>query len=370
MLSRILQSLGIVRRRFGLRPVHFALLPLLFAHRALNVVGLALDPLLFRRLRAAKPRPPIFIIGNPRSGTTFLHRFLVARGFGAGFELWHLLWPSLTARTLIRPFLKHLERVNPARFHGTKAHPTSLRSVETDDALVFFRFLDGLFRYGYFLAWDDEDHAAGLEAALARDAGRDFGFLAEAQARNLVWHGADRAVGKVFSMALRPEAAIAAFPDAKFLYMLRDPVDTIPSGISLLTGVLEQAFPLDRVDPAVRARWNARLYEAFVRLYGAFAESWAAGRLPADRVMIVRYDRMMADLEGTMDAIAAFSGHPLDEPARAEIARTAEKQRRWSSEHAYDLARFGLDAERIRRDCAIVYSTFGLPMPGRAGVAP
>jgi hypothetical protein len=88
-------------------------------------------------------------------------------------------------------------------------------------------------------------------------------------------------------MALRPEAAIAAFPDAKFLYMLRDPVDTIPSGISLLTGVLEQAFPLDRVDPAVRARAEQSGREFFEKRFADWLRSDL--RLGRDVVVDVRW---------------------------------------------------------------------------------
>ena len=66
----------------------------------------------------------------------------------------------------------------------------------------------------------------------------------------------------------------------------------------------------------------------------------------------------MADFEGVMSEVCAFVGHEPDEALRAEIARTAEKQRRYGSPHEYDLDRFGLDAERIRKDCHFVYETF------------
>ena len=361
MLSRLWRVYGIIVRSFGFTVRPLFTFWVILAYRTWSTITFALDPLLFPSLRRTELRAPIFIVGNPRSGTTFLHRFMVKEGIGAGFELWQLLWPSLLARTLVKPVVGVLERFSPARFHGTKAHPTSLHSVETDDVLVFFRFVDGLFLWGYFLAWDEADHDDELGARLEAMGPRDFGFLREALRRNLAWHGKDRAVGKLFSMALRPEAALAAFPDAKLLYMLRDPVEVIPSGMSLVTGVLEKAYPtMLHASPEARARYLARLYKASIRLYRSFTDAWLAGKLPPDRVFIVRYDEMMSDFDGMMGRICAFIGHEPDDALRESIRKTADKQRAWKSEHDYDLAAYGLDADTIRRDAAFVYEAFGL----------
>ena len=100
---------------------------------------------------------PIIIVGNPRSGTTFLHRFLIHHNVGVGSELWQLLYPSITIQKLIKPLLPYLERMSPAKYHSTEAHKTSLDSVETDDVSLLFRYLDGFFLYGFFLTFDEED---------------------------------------------------------------------------------------------------------------------------------------------------------------------------------------------------------------------
>ncbi len=368
MIRRLLHARRILRARFGRAPVlvGFGLL----LHRALVAVGWALDPWVSPGLRAWRVRPPVFVVGNPRSGTTFLHRWLVSHGVGAGFELWQLLWPAVCLRPLVRPLLGLLERVSPARFHGTAAHPTSLTSVETDDALLFFRFFDGLFAWGYLLAWDDAEHPEALGLQPRAQAPRDFAFLAEAQRRNAWWHGRDRAVGKLFSMALRPEETLAAFPDARFLLLLRDPVEVIPSGLSLLHGVVGRAFDLGRVPDAVRARWFTRLYDGSVRLYRGLADAYRAGKLPPERVRIVRYDALMADFEGEMRAILAFLDHPVDEALAAAIRDTAARQRAWESPHRYDAAAFGFDEARIRADTAFLEEAFGPLSPPRPAPPP
>jgi len=173
--------------------------------------------------------------------------------------------------------------------------------------------------------------------------------------------GEDRVVAKLFSVTTRVPEFLEAFPDAKILYMVRDPVDIMPSGMSLVTGVLESRFGFWSQPEALRARYLERLYQAFVELFRRFHEDWTTGRIPKDKVMIVRYDRMMQDFEGLMDELLAFTGAEATETLRATIRERAEKQRAYRSKHAYDLEKFGLDAERIRTDCAFVYETFGLP---------
>jgi hypothetical protein len=47
---------------------------------------------------------------------------------------------------------------------------------------------------------------------------------------------------------------------------------------------------------------------------------------------------------------------------RAKVKERGDKQRKYESEHRYDLAKFGLTEEQIRRDCAFFYDTFLPPL--------
>ncbi len=122
------------------------------------------------------------LVGNPRTGTTFLQRFLSDEGFGAGMELFLMLYPSLTLQKLLRPLLPLLEKVSPAKFHSTDAHQTSLSSVETDDVAVLFRHLDGFFLYGFFLSFDEEDRLSWFDPRVRDTSQRDLDWLDDALA--------------------------------------------------------------------------------------------------------------------------------------------------------------------------------------------
>jgi len=360
--GRMRRIARILRRRHGLyiKPLFVALLFALL--RALVWLGMRLDPLLFPRLRQTRAERPIVLVGNPRTGTTFLQRFLVEEGFGTGMELFLMLYPSLLLQRLLRPLLPALEKLSPARFHSSAAHHTSLSSVETDDVGLLFRYLDGFFLYGFFLSFDEQDLLPAVDPRLRDTSQRDFAWLDELWRRSLVLHERQRNVAKLFSLAARLPAFLNSFPHAQILYMVRDPLEVIPSSMSLLTGVLDKAFGFWAMPEPVRAQWLERMYGAWILLLRRFHEDWLGGAIERERVFIVRYDRMMTDFERLMEEMCLFLGHELTPGLRSSVQKRAHKQKNYTSEHQYDLERFALSETRIRRDCAFYYDTFLPPL--------
>ena len=365
ILGRMGHVYRVLRRTFkaSVAPLFLALL---FAVvRTIVGIAMALDNVASGRLRRTKVTRPIVLVGNPRTGTTFLQRFLSDEGFGKGMELFLMLYPSLLLQRLLRPLLPLLEKISPAKFHTTDAHQTSLSSVETDDVAVLFRYLDGFFLYGFFLSFEDQDMLPAFDPRVRDTSGRDFDWLDKLWRRSLVLHGTDRNIAKLFSVAVRLPQFLQRFPDAQILYMARDPLSVIPSSMSLVVGVLDRAFGFWSLPEPVRKRWLDRMYKAWILLLQKFHEDWTTGAIDRQRVFIVRYDRMMADFEGMMDEMCAFLDHPMTPELRATIAKRGEKQRKYESEHKYDLEKFGLTEEQIRRDCAFFYDTFLPPLGER-----
>ncbi len=344
--------------------VRFIPLILVWIYLSLRV-GIAalmqLDKLFFPKLATTQVTRPIIIVGNPRTGTTFLHRFLVEQGFGCGLHLYRSVYPPILLQRGLRPLLPFLEKVSPARFHQSAAHDTNLSSVETDDSTMFLRYFDGFFLYGFFLAWHEDDLLSLFDPEIRDTAARDFDWLEGVWRRSMVAQGKDRIVAKLFSTGPRTPAFLNRFPDAHILYMVRDPLDVIPSTFSLVTGVLENAFGYSKLPEEAKARYHERLYLALVDLFRRFHTDWASGRIDRSRVMVVSYERMMRDFDGLMaEMIPFFDMQPTPEQLAA-IRATADEQRAYVSKHKYNLAKYGLSAERIRKDCAFVYDTWLTP---------
>ena len=356
-LKRILKVYSILGNTFGtwITPVFTGIL-LLFL-RVFVDLGRIIDLFLFPSIHTPIEKP-IVIVGNPRSGTTFLHRYLIHQGLGTGSQLWQMIYPSITIQKIIKPFLPILEVVSPAKHHSTKAHKTSLRSIETDDASLLFRYFDGFFLYGFFLTFDEKDLFDWVDPRIRDTSARDFSWFESLWKRNQRSNRGSRYIGKLFSLSGNLPAFQNRFPDAKVLYMIRDPLNVIPSGLSLVTGVLDKKFDFWALDANIKSRFIERLYSALVELLNRFHDDWIQEKIDRERVLIIRYDKMMSDFESLMEDVFIFINSEPTEEMMQNIKETAESQRQYTSNHLYDLEKFGLNAERIKKDCACIYQTF------------
>jgi hypothetical protein len=367
-MLKYLRLYGTILRTFGFRLRPLVTFVLMGFHRLFSGTTRGLDHLFFPAIRRRRVERPVFVLGNPRSGTTFMHRFLLESGELCGLELWEMLFPAVTARTLLHRVVDRLQPFSPGRYHSASAHETSLRDVETDDAMVFLHMVEGGFLWSYFLAWEDTwgselsrrtFYETGNRALPRQDA--MFRLLDAHWRRNLVWKGKPRIVAKSSLFSLRPEELLRRYPDCRIIYMVRDPLEAIPSGASLLTGVLERSYDIfNATDPARRARYLENLYQASCRMYGAFHESWRAGRVPEANLRIVTYPQIMGDLSGTMSRLLPFLEIEPTAEFQAAIDRQDAVQKARVSPHSYSLEKFGLSAERIRRDLEYVYRDYGV----------
>lgn len=110
MLKIYLRILRVTWRAYGFGSVFLTWLLVEPAMKLLTGLTLALDHLFFPGFRKVRVERPIFIIGHPRSGTTFLHHLLSQHEEAAPFHTWHLFFPALTARFLFRPLVNLLLR--------------------------------------------------------------------------------------------------------------------------------------------------------------------------------------------------------------------------------------------------------------------
>lgn len=366
-MGRYRQLYRTINKTFGFRLRPLGTFLVLQIRQAISAATLGLDHLVYPRHRKKKIDRPIFIIGNPRSGTTFLHRLLLGNGGLAAFELWEMLFPAITARKLLGRIVPRLDRLSPARYHPSDVHDTSLRGIETDDVLWFFRTLDGPFAWAYFLAWQDtwgselSRREFGIEGVTEHDEERFFRYHEACWRRNLTYKRANRILAKTSMLTMRLDAVLRRYPDCKLVYVVRDPVEIIPSGMSLLAGVLENGYDVwNRTEEQDQRRWLENLYQASCEMFRSFHEAHSLGRIPERNLCVVRYTDLLHDLEPTMKRILDFIEVEPTPAFLEELRAQAERQRNYKSRHQHSPEKFDLDPERIRRDLAFVYDSFEL----------
>jgi hypothetical protein len=366
-VGRYLRIYKVIGQTFGLWFRPFGAFALLQLRQIISAITLGLDHVFYPRHRKQMIDRPIFIIGNPRSGTTFLHRLLLGAGDMAALELWEMLFPAITARKLLGGIVPRLDKLSPARYHPSDVHDTSLRGIETDDVAWFFRTMDGPFAWAYFLAWQDtwgsglSRRQFAIDGVTPREEDRFFGYYDACWRRNLTLKGANRVLAKTSMLTMRLDAVLRRYPDCKLVYVIRDPVEVIPSGMSLLASVLENGYDVwNRTTKEDQRRWVENLYQASCDMLRSFYDAQSAGRIPQRNLCIVRYEDLINDLEPTMERILDFIEIEPSEEFVEEVRAQAERQRAHKSGHEHSPQQFGLAPERIRQDLGFVYEAFGL----------
>ena len=292
-------------------------------------------------------QPPLVIAGLPRTGTTFLQRFLHEHHFAKGQSLFEQLLPTPLLQSFSRPYLPLLERISPARHHRPEIHFTSLTSVETDEASLFFQQLDGIFLYAFIWALYEQDHLSFFDVQKRNTTKRDFSWLERCWAYSTQGTGLSP-VAKLFGLGGCIPDFLKYFPQSKILYTARDPVSVIPSTLSLLLSVLEQRYDWKSVSQERKQRYIMRITDALIELMYRFHCDWEAGNIDKARCMIVPYQILEVSFEEMMHEILAFMCyHPSSSQCHV-IREQGLRQQARKSAHQYHLEEYGLDERTIR----------------------
>ncbi len=332
---------------------------------------LLLDHLFFPGFRRIKIKNPVFIIGHPRSGTTFIHQLFTQTDEMAAFKAWHILFPAVSQRIFIQPIIRYLIRKNKTEIIPESAgHRIALDKVEEEE-MLFIHNRDTQFAIiGTILGFADEDYRDirfhDLQPRSRRI--RSARFLKECFQRQIYYTGKTQIFAQTHFSTHRIQTLMEVFPDAKFIYMHRDPHETLPSPISLTYNTQDILWGMHRFRKDQLFRFFEYRYRASLELYQYFHMLWHSEKINKRRVMIIPYKRLREDLMGVFDEIVSFTGIRASRRLRLAVAQQAEKQRHYQRRHAVEpLSWFGIDENRIRKDFAFFFEKdvlTGQPAPG------
>lgn len=345
-------------------------IPLFATVQGIHWIGFLLDEIFHRGYRRVEVKEPVFVLGVPRSGTTYLHRVLSEDSCVTTFSTWECLFaPSVTQRRFWlglgridarvgRPLGRLLAQVERYAFKGLDAvHPMRLRDPEEDyfalmPVLACFILIlpfprsDLLWRMGAF----DRDMPEPERARL-------MDFYHRCLQKHLYVHGSGkRLLSKNAAFAPLAGSLAERFPDARFLVCLREPEATLPSQLSSLEAGIE-FFDVPSETPDFRERLTDQLGFYYNNLERAL------GDLPEDRCAWVTMRALQSDLARRMLAIYAQLGLPASAEFRAAIARHATEAAAYRSPHGYSLDQFGLSRGDIDRDLGPVYARLAARSP-------
>jgi hypothetical protein len=345
---------------------HFAILSLLSFWALVNGLCLQLDRFLFPGYRKLRIESPVFIVGNARSGTTLFHRLLCGdEERFVHFRTWEILFPSLVQKKLIVGLVAASRRVFPGWFQWLvdweerqlqtiKAmHPIGIDKPEEDEFLLLIPFASATLAV-LFPYVDQLTELTDFDARPAEVRKRIMHFYRECVARQLELHGGGRTlVSKNPSFVAKLRSLAEEFPGAKFVYLVRNPFETIPSLLKLMRTIWE-GLGLDssHIESSTR-----QLAEGCMRDYNYAME--VLEELSSDRSAIVEYTELVADPKATVEKVYQQLGLAISPAFAQRLAVERTRQKHHQSSNVYSLEEFGISEAEVTRKLGPILRRFG-----------
>ena len=298
---------------------------------------------------------PVFIVGNFRSGTTFLHRLLTKDEGSTSFQSWELyLAPSVVGRFFYRSLMRINRALgNPARWvfnifdkiveSEAHIHQIGLTEVE-EDGQVLFHIWSGFDLLAFFpFPKLIQDYIYYDEMIPAEHKKRDMNYYAEIVRKHVYAHGGRRYISKNPSHSPKVRTLHHQFPDAKFINLVRNPLQVIPSTISMYSrhahayGDPEQEYSLQETVIESSKHWYLYPHQYLKTL-------------PPEQYIRIDYRELVADPKGVVQRIYDQFGFDISPKFARILAAETQRAKSYKSSHKYSLRKMGLSRTRLTRE--------------------
>ena len=331
----------------------FLLIWLLFSLlNLIHLLGHVADEFLFFGYRKTTLKNPVFILGIPRSGTTYLQRLLSKDDNFTTLSTWEaLLAPSISEKYmyhglgwLLRPLCRPLEYlflvIRRKHFHDMDTiHKLRLQEPEEDFLLLLPvlgcllpAFICPQSSHYWKLAYFDNK----LSPRFKR-------FVLEFYTLCLKKHvyfanNNSRLLSKNPSLTSWTESLLAHFPDARIIACSRPPKETIPSQLSSLRPAMAM-LAAGNLNPKTQITIIELLYSYYL-LLGKFQYN--------KRVFVLPMAELQSQLKVTIEKLYSFLATQPSEQFMNTAEHFEVQSRNYSSAHQYNLASFSLTEDVIR----------------------
>lgn len=334
-----------------------------------NALCLLLDNVLFPGWRRTPLRQPIFVVGNPRSGTTLMHRILAGDERFFCFKTWQLLFPSVLQKRVLAalgkldrrlgsPLRSHIERNEQHRLaEFNRYHQVGLFLPEEDGKVLIHNL--ALPDLGFFFPFAGFDRFAQMDHEVGPAEQRDtMKFYTACVRRQAYFAGGNRSlISKNPFFTGKIENLIRQFPDCKIIYMVRNPLDVVASAISLMRAILRLTINAESGPDLDRTA-----YEGVKHYY--FYPLERLSRLPSDRCALVNYDELLKSPREVIRRIYRQFGLSITPQFEKCLEQEAAAMRAHKSRHSYSLEDQCIPAEQIVADLWPVFERFGFDTRG------
>ncbi|MBX2858230.1 MAG: sulfotransferase [Cellvibrionaceae bacterium] len=328
-------------------------IPLLMSWQIINWCFILLDELLLPGWRKTPLSKPWFIVGIPRSGTTFLQRSLAKDRAFTTTPLWEaLLAPALSQKYLLwglawclAPLWRKLRGVKlPFLKQMSAIHELGLQEAEED--FLFLLPMNACFILVALLP-DCEDlfKLAHFDVALQADEKqRIMVFYRNCIKKHLYFRAHIESHSQLVYLAKNPSLSPAVlslqgqFPDARFIACLREPEKTLPSQISSL----KPAFGLSGYYP------SPEFVESCIVMLHFYYQHLNQVLARQPNAVFVAMSTLKNDLYRFVTQTYKHFSCEMSSDSRAALCELAQSSSNYRSEHRYKLSDFGLSEQQVK----------------------
>jgi hypothetical protein len=339
-----------------------------------NQAAWAGDEIVARGWRSATMTGPIFIIGHQRSGTTLLHRLLALdHAHARALQFQEMIFPAISIQNAVHAVRRwdglHGNRLKiwldrrQAELLGPMDHIHRIRldEIEEDEFVLWAIFMSAmcandapssvarheLDELRTFSSWTPDRQQLALgwyRACLFKKITREPSPKGEP-----LW-----IVAKNPAFSQKIPQLLKVFPDARFVHLVRNPLETIPSRLSLIREIwrtrLRPDIEMTPQQVEVILRDSIQTYAAAHRDLSTVSEH---------RRITVSHSEFREDPARTVKRIYAQLQLPeCGDFLNLALAARNDKPLAQSIRHEYKLEEFGLTPDRIRAELPEIFDAY------------
>jgi hypothetical protein len=329
--------------------------------------GRLLDHLLFPGFRKQTVREPVFIIAPPRSGTTLTQKLMSLDDERfVHVKLYQTIFPSVTYQRTFdalvwldqrcgAPLARLVGWVEKKWFGGWDAlHRLRFNQPEEDDAFFLYCFVsEAIYLLFPFV---EELWEAGFPDALPPEERRKvMQFYRSCLQRQLYANGPGKTLlSKATQSSGTVESLREAFPDAKFITIVRHPYQSVASHVSVFHPAWRAHSPeiaKDSPESKAYARLAVEWYKHLFRF---------RKQVDARHYHCIDYRDLVRNPREAIEELYAHFGWTVSETYRARLIEATQRQREFKSAHEYTLEEFGLSKQWIQEQLGEVLDAYAL----------
>lgn len=325
-----------------------------------------LDEIIYPNWRKTTIRKPLFIVGMPRTASTWLHKTLFSDSEQfTSMKSWEILFaPSIIQKkacNLLEKFdrrfngilSKPIKKLDNFLFQDYKpGHPTSFFDIEEDD-IVLIHILSNMFLIFQFpgskrlrdLAWFD------VRLPEKRKKRIIWFFRACVQKHLFVYGNGRTYLSKSPCHTPKIQSLKATFPDSRFICTFRHPELAIPSALSLFLRYFKIFHNHVEISNATSQTLQIadHWYDYPLKVFG----EWSS-----EEYLLLNYNYLIDDPETTVSKIYRHFGLNLSDEFRQKLVAESQRSKTYKSSHIYSVSEFGITEDEIRERYGQLYKHY------------